>query len=224
MNEGYRAVVVGSTGAVGSELLRELLAAPRCESVVALVRRPIADAASPKLVQHVIDMADLEAETAKHALGCTVAFSTLGAGQPSKLSKEDFWRIDVEYAKAFALGCKAVGVEHISLLSSVGADLRSRTHYLRVKGAAEQTLIDQGFRRTSLFRPSLLVTEQTRYGWTGKVYQTVIPKLSWALPKRWHEITVKDLGRTMRLNAEAAASGVEHLYYPDFVRLLTSAR
>jgi uncharacterized protein YbjT (DUF2867 family) len=37
----YRAIVVGATGAIGSALVRELLASPRCEGVTALARRPV---------------------------------------------------------------------------------------------------------------------------------------------------------------------------------------
>ncbi len=43
----YKAVVVGGTGAVGSALVRELLASPACTGVTVLARRhtPIFDAA-----------------------------------------------------------------------------------------------------------------------------------------------------------------------------------
>ena len=39
--ETYRAVVIGATGAVGSALVRDLLASPRCAEVTALARRPV---------------------------------------------------------------------------------------------------------------------------------------------------------------------------------------
>jgi uncharacterized protein YbjT (DUF2867 family) len=38
----YRALVVGATGAVGSALVAELLASPRCQEVLTLTRRPLA--------------------------------------------------------------------------------------------------------------------------------------------------------------------------------------
>ncbi|WP_018352420.1 NAD(P)H-binding protein [Longispora albida] len=214
----YRAVVVGGTGAVGSSLVSELLASPACTEVVSLGRR-----AGPEregLTQHVVDLRDLESATAEAGAGCTVAFCTLGMGQPSKESRADFLRVDVEYPAAFARGAKAAGAGHISLLSSVGASESSRAFYLRVKGMAEAAMSAPGFGRVSLFRPSLLTTPQSRYGWRDTVYQAVIPKVSWALPSQYHEISVADLGRAMRLNAERTGAGLEVLYYKDFAALL----
>ena len=216
-----RAIVIGATGAVGSSLVRELLASPRVEHVVTLTRRPVDFGTQPKLVSRVIDLDDLERETADAALGCDTAFCTMGVGQPRKLSKEEVRRVDVDYAAAFARGARAGGVRHISLLSSVGADAGSRSFYLRLKGDAEAGVVAAGIARTSLFRPSLLVTKEIRYGLQDRLTQALFPPLSALLPSRFHPITVEDLGRAMRINAELdAPDGVEFLEYPQFKALL----
>jgi uncharacterized protein YbjT (DUF2867 family) len=136
---------------------------------------------------------------------------------------DEVWRVDVECAGAFARGAAAAGVRHISLLSSVGANRESRNPYLRVKGAAEQAIEAAGIARTSLFRPSLLVTPQIRYGVQDRITQAVFPVVAPLLPGRYHQVRVEDLARAMRINAERPASaGVEVLEHPDFVRLLRS--
>src|SRR2546428_12662673 len=107
-SDSYRAIVVGATGAVGGALVRELIASPRCERVVALSRRQTdALGASPKLAVHVVDLERLEAATREMAAGCEAGVCTLGLGQPSRASVEEFWRVDVEYAGAFARGAGA---------------------------------------------------------------------------------------------------------------------
>ena len=220
-SDSYRAIVVGATGAVGSALVRELIASPRCERVVALSRRQ-ADAlgTSPKLAVHVVDLERLETATRELADGCAVAFCTLGLGQPSRASFEEFWRVDVEYAGTFARGAAQAGAQHITLLSSVGANAASRTRYLRVKGSAEQMMERSGIPRVSLFRPSLLVTREIRYGLQDRVTQALFPIVAPLLPARYHQIRVEDLARAMRVNAErASGAGVEVLEYPDFIRL-----
>lgn len=224
-----RAVVVGATGAVGSSLIRELLAAPAWGAVVALVRResPVL-AALPgveKLTQRPFTLATLELDARAAGAGCDAAFCTMGIGQPRKTTREELWAVDVEGAAAFGRGCRAAGVAHVSLLGAVGANPKSRNYYIRAKGLAEDGLKALGFPRTSLFRPSVLVTKELRYGFQDRITQALFPAVATLLPSRFHQIRVEDLARAMRLNAEAPAPpppGVEVLTYPDFARLLGS--
>jgi len=221
----YRAVVLGATGAVGSALVRELLASEDCDTVAIVVRRPTglfeADPQAPKLIQHVFPLDSLEREAAQLAVGCRAAFCTLGVGQPRKVSPEEHRRVDVGFAAAFARGCRQAGVRHYSLLTSAGADLGARSRFLRIKAEAEREVCGAGFGRTSLFRPSLLATRQARYGLHDRIAQSMFPRVSGILPQRYHEVRVKDLGRAMRLNAERPATGaIEVLHYPEFMRLL----
>ena len=220
----YTAIVIGATGAVGSSLVRELLQSPRCSAVTIVTRRGVdLFGASPKLRECVLAMERLDADVADLARGCDAAFCTMGIGQPSKATKEEFWRVDVEYASAFGRACRAAGVPHFSLLTSADANANARIHYLRVKGAIEDRILALQFARTSLFRPSLLVTKETRYGIKDVVMQNAFPKISWMLPSRWREISVEDLGRAMRLNAEQPGQGTEILHYADYMRLLQAS-
>ncbi len=212
---------------MGSALTRELLASPGCSAVTILTRRAVETfagvAGAGKLTQRVVDLDRLEVEAWEPAGGCEAAFCTMGVGQPKKVSREEFWRVDVEYAGAFARGCKAAGVRHMSLLTSVGANYRSRVYYLRVKGTVETAYQALGFQRLSLFRPSLLATSQVRYGYSDWLLQRVVPRVSWMFPSRYREIRVEDLGRAMRLNAEGEARGpVEILHYEEMRALLRS--
>ena len=217
----YTAIVIGASGAVGGALVRELLGSSACEAVVALVRRRIDIHAPDKLRVHVVDLDQLERVTATLAGGCNVAFCTMGIGQPRKVTLDALWRVDVEYAGAFARGAAAAGVTHISLLSAVAANPASRNPYVRTKGAAEQAVESAMIRRTSLFRPSLLVTPNIRYGLQDRVTQRVFPLIQPFFPARYHAIRVEDLARAMRINAERPGPpGVEILHYPEFVRLL----
>ena len=224
MNE-YRALVIGATGAVGGALVRELAGSPACGGIVALTRRT-ADALEgvPKLVAHVVPFDALERRAAELGTGCDVAFCTMGIGQPRKVPFDEFRRVDVEYAGAFARGAAAAGARHISLLSSVGASAASRNPYIRVKGDAEQIVSAAGIARTSLFRPSLLVTRDIRYGLQDRLTQSLFPLIAPILPSRYHQIRVEELGRAMRVNAEhPGPPGTEILEYREFIQLLRAS-
>ena len=218
------AVVIGATGAVGSALVRELIASPRWTQIVVIARRPVdLFAGAPKVRVAVVDLKDLEAQTVNAANGCHAAFNTMGVGQPSRTPKEEVWKVDVEYAGAFARGCRTAGAGAISLLSSVGADPASRSYYIRVKGSSEEAVRAAGIRHTSLFRPSLLVTREIRYGLQDRLTQSIFPVVSPLLPARFHQIRVEELARAMRIHAERDdREGVEVLQYPEFQALLAS--
>lgn len=225
------AIVLGATGAVGSALVRELLAAPGWASVTIFVRTPTTMFAGcpgiAKLSEQRMDVDHVEGQVASELalrreaqLGALAAFCTLGVGQPRKVSRAELRRVDVGIAGAFARGCRSAGVHHFSLLTAVGANPASRTFYLKVKGEIERTVSALHFERASFFRPSLLVTSTLRYGFQDRVTQAVFPRISPFLPSRFREITVEDLARAMRVNAEADRMfGAEVLEHEDFLRL-----
>jgi uncharacterized protein YbjT (DUF2867 family) len=149
----------------------------------------------------------------------------MGVGQPRKVPREEFRRVDVEYAGAFARGAAAAGATRIALLSSVGANAASRNPYLRVKGEAEAAVAASGIAHVRLFRPSLLVTRQIRYGLQDRLSQLLVPVFAPLAPARYHQIRVENLARAMRIDAEREVPpGTEVLMYPDFVRLLRAER
>jgi len=222
----YRAVVLGATGAVGSALIRELLASTLCKSITAYVRKDTDmfkdEKNASKLTQYEInDFGKLDKLVGDTINGHDIGFSTLGVGQPSTVSKEFLWEVDVAYNEEFARACKRGGVKHVSLLTAVAANADSWTYYLKVKAESEKAISKQGFERCSFFRPSLLVTKQNRFGWKDVIFQNMLPKVLWLLPNKYHEIQVESLARAMRINAERQAkSAIEILEYNDFIELV----
>jgi uncharacterized protein YbjT (DUF2867 family) len=222
-----RVVLLGATGAVGRNVLAETLRSPAFASVTTIGRRPVegveaADAAG-KLTQHVVDLAD-PASYRDRIAGHTTAICTLGVGEPTKSTPEEVWKVEIDYVMGFAAACKEVGVRHFSLMTSVGANPRSRFAYVRLKGEQEERVKALGFERTSLFRPSMLLTPQNRYGTSQAILLALWPRLHplFAGPLRpYRGIRVEELGTAMVRNAaRSAPPGVEVLEWDDFRRLL----
>ena len=152
MQHAMSVVMLGATGAVGGHVAGALASMPEVESLTLLGRRALEGLSDDHIHHRVIDIFDPSSYQA-FLPGHRTAICTLGVGQPSKLSKDDFVKIDKLAVLSFASSCKDAGARHFELLGSVGADARSRSFYLRTKGELEEGLKALDFDRLSLFRP-----------------------------------------------------------------------
>jgi uncharacterized protein YbjT (DUF2867 family) len=214
----WQVVMLGTSGAVGYEVVKALCARSAVAKLALLNRRPLNDVSGAAIKEHIVDV--LNPQTYKHLLSahqCTVC--TLGVGQPSVVSDAEFVRFDKDAVIGFAQACKEAGVAHFELLSSIGADARSRSLYLRTKGELCDALVALGFDRLSLFQPSMILTPTNRYGVLQGLTLTLRPKLDAVLQGSWRKyrgVTVTTLGAAMAANRFTNASGVEWLNWTDF--------
>lgn len=218
MSEHRSVVMIGATGAVGGHVVRDLAKMPAVQRITLLGRRAVSDIASEKLEQHIVDALD-PSTYAQFLDGHTTAICTLGVGQPSKVTKEQFLAVDRDAVLDFAGACKKAGISHFQLLSSVGADPASSQYYLRGKGELEQGIKDLQFDRLSLFHPSMILTPKNRYGplqgLTLLVWPWLNPLLSGPL-RKFRGIKVDRLGRAIAQNTDRDRSGTETLEWDDF--------
>jgi len=157
-----------------------------------------------------------------HLVNHQSAICTLGVGQPSKVSKEDFVKIDKVAVYDFAIACKQAGVEHFQLLSSVGINSKSPSFFLRTKGELMDELIKMRFKRLSIFQPSMILTPTNRYGFSQALTLAVWPLLKPILlgpMKPYRGVKVETLGRAIALNSFVRKEGVEQLFWQDFNEL-----
>jgi uncharacterized protein YbjT (DUF2867 family) len=216
------AVVLGASGAVGGEVVRALLDSPIWEKVTTLGRRPLAlspEENSLRLVQHVVDVAEVSSYEPLLS-GITDGFCTLGVGEPSKMSKADFRRIDFDYVLAFAQACYRQDVRHFTLLTAVGSNAKSSLFYLRCKGELEEAIGKLGFESVHFFRPSMILTPTNRYGITQAIVLKVWPLVDFLLVgplRKYRGVTVRDLGHSMvRLAERDEGTGVRVYTWDDF--------
>ncbi|MEH6519386.1 MAG: NAD(P)H-binding protein [Halioglobus sp.] len=220
--EGISVVMIGATGAVGTQAAHYLMESPSVSKLALLGRNPLESAHGEKVVQHTIDIFD-SASYENLLSNFDAAICTLGVGEPSSVSKEDFVKIDKLAVLDFARACRHSGVRHFQLLSSIAVSPSSKSFFLRTKGELEGELRVLEFDRLSLFHPSMIITPGNRYGLAQAISLKVWPALHPLFvgkAKKLRGITSGELGRAMACNSLTAGSGEEVIEWDGFKRLL----
>src|SRR5215207_7818097 len=124
--EQRTAIVIGATGLVGSELVKQLLTDGRF-SEIKLFGRRMTGVVHPKITEHLIDFE--KPEQWRHLVKGDVVFSALGTTLKQAGSKEAQYKVDHDYQYDFAEVAAENGVTVYVLVSSAMANERSRIFY-----------------------------------------------------------------------------------------------
>lgn len=154
-----KAIVIGATGAVGKDLVEELLSRREYEKIITFTRRPL-DIKSEKIESCIIDF-DRPSDWA-HLVKGDVLFSALGTSLKQAGSKEAQYRIDHDYQLSFAKAARENGVPHVVLVSSLGANRSSSIFYLKLKGLIERDVEALRFPQLSILRPPSLIRKHAK--------------------------------------------------------------
>ena len=203
----YTAMLLGATGNVGGHILHLLVQSTLCKKVVVVTRRNVAELANPKVQQVVVNMDKLEEELSPHAKGVDIALAAFGVGKGSaKMADEEVRTIEITYPTAFASAAKAGGARVLAMMTSVGADSRSSSKYLRNLGDKERQSEALAFDFLGLYRPAVILGNSN----TPSALGLVMPLLHWAMPSRYHSIHKNDLARAMVAQSEQAFLALAH--------------
>lgn len=169
-----RAIVIGATGAVGKDLVSQLLDDVQFDEVHIFVRRSVA-IEHPKLYVHVVDFDQLDKWKAD--LQGNVLFSALGTTIKQAGSQQAQWKIDYTYQYEVAKGARENGVSTMILVSSAWATPDAKAFYMRMKGQLEEDVKNLGFSRLVIVRPPSLIRKNTdRFG--EKMSVTILKALN----------------------------------------------
>jgi len=188
-NSTLRALVIGGTGAIGSQLIKQLRNSPKFSQITSITRRLVEyDEMSDKIEQKVVNMDDLPSTELKGHFD--VSFCCLGTTIADAKTEAAFRLVDYDYVRMFAELSKKYGIRQFHVLSSTGANKDSWFLYMRTKGEMEEMLKSMKFPITGIFRPGLLDRgEKTR------LKERIT---GWFLSS----IKVETVAEAMRLNAE----------------------
>jgi uncharacterized protein YbjT (DUF2867 family) len=169
------AVVIGASGLVGSALVNKLVTAGHIDKVITLTRRSIIHP-STKVENHVVNFDRLE--DASSLFKADFLFSCLGTTRAQAGSISAQRVVDLEYQFNAAQLAVQNGIPHYLLISSNGANAKSNNPYLKMKGELELRIQSLGFKRISIFQPSLLMGKRKELRVAEKIGGLLMPIFS----------------------------------------------
>ncbi len=148
------AVLFGSSGLIGSNLLDNLINNNTYNKIKIFVRKfPSIDNSKVEMIN--TDFLDLE--TLKEKLTGDDCFFCIGTTYKDTPDKNEYRRIEYDLPVQIAKIAKFNSISNFIYVSSIGANPKASSTYLKNKGQAEEELKKIGFSNLSIIQPSFLV-------------------------------------------------------------------
>ena len=190
-----KAIVLGATGATGQELVKLLLKDSRFSKVIIFVRK------NPKIKHDKLTTYEIDFSRLKEYKGLIngdVIFSALGTTLSQAGSKTQQYLVDFNYQYEFAKMGFENKVTHYSLVSSVGANIKSFFFYPKTKGALEEAVKKLGFNNVYIFQPPFLIRQSNLIRPGEKRALKILKRLNQiGILKSQKPISVSDLAQKM---------------------------
>lgn len=212
------ATVIGATGLVGSHLLKLLQKDDYFTTIRVLVRRPFSGT-NFKTEVKLIDFRD--PESFKLGIdGSHTVFCAIGTTQQRvNNNREAYRKVDYDIAVNAARFCKQTGCNQYLLVSSVGANAKSGTFYLRLKGEIEAAVEAKKLPSVSIFRPSFLLGNRTEKRTGEKLGQVMMQTFSFMIPGKYKPVESEEVANAMLQAAKKEAPGFAVYEYKDIKAL-----
>ena len=211
------ALVIGATGLVGRELVRQLLADFDYDVVRTFVRRP-SGLQSERLDERVVAMSDVAA--LGPALEGEVLFSALGTTRRVAGSTSAQFAVDHDLNLAFAEMAASRGVPAYVLVSAAGASPHSPFFYSRMKGQLERAVERLAFQSIRILKPGLLDGERSESRPAERFTQNLLRGLpKWTALSALRPVPAETVARAMRTVAADWSPGVQVVLPPQIALL-----
>lgn len=213
-----KAVILGATGAVGKEILKNCLLEAKYNEVYILGRESILNLPNKSdFIPIVIDFENIKFDL--EILNNADVYCALGTTIKVAKTKENQFKVDYTYIINFAKLCEN-RVNSFNVVSSIGANYNSNNFYLNTKGLLEESLKKLRIKYLRIFQPSLLVAKRndTRIleSFGMKIFP-IISHLFFGKFINYKPIKVENLAKTMIYYTLKNDNNI-YYRYEDFIK------
>ena len=215
VNQKHIPCIAGSTGLVGSHLLKNLSNIyPR---VISLTRKKV-NYSKPNIQNIIVDFDDLKIESIFKDVDHL--YIALGTTRKKAGSAYNFKKVDYHYCINLARIANDCGVKSISIISSVGSDPNSSFLYPMTKGLIEKDISKISLHHLSIVRPGIILGKrnENRIGEKiGKVIFSLIDKLLFGKLSKYKSISADNISKAMIYQVVNSSPGVNILEYKELI-------
>lgn len=207
------AVVIGSTGLTGSQVVKQLVSEGSFSQIIAICRSKSSSALdaefnNPKVRVLQFDFknwASLELQVSSF-IGTAQAtfFCSLGTTIKVAGSEVAFKKVDHDYTVNFARLAQTCRAEQLIIISALGADKNSTVFYNRTKGEMEEDVQREYSGKLYFLRPSLLLGDRKEFRFGERVAILLAPiysSLMFGSLKRYVPVPAAKVAKTAVLLA-----------------------
>ena len=218
-NMSHKAIIVGASGLIGSELLKLVSANDAYNDILLINRRSLKTSGS-KIREIVIDF-DKLADISDRISG-DVIFSCLGTTRGKTPHAAQYRKIELDYTLNIAKHGLKNGVEQFHYVSSLGADISSSSSYLKLKGEVEDLLKSLQFNSLHIYQPSFLTGERTETRITEKLMSPLMSLINPLLVgklRKFQSISAEAVAKAMLNQSLKSMEGI-YTYPSDIIKQL----
>ena len=192
-----KALIFGSSGLVGSNLVKIILQNEKYDHIKLFVRSETENK-SKKLEIIKTDFNNLEKH--KDSIVGDDCFFCIGTTRKNSPDKNEYIRTEYNIPVEIGKIAKSNSVNNFIYVSSLGANPNASGLYLKNKGQAEQDLINLNFPRLAIIRPSILLgnRKENRIGEKiGIFVMKLLSPLFLGKLKKYKPIKVENVAKAM---------------------------
>ena len=154
------ALLFGASGLVGSHVLSQLISNNNYSKIKLFVRSSI-DISDPKIEIIQTDFNNLENH--REDIKGDDCFFCIGTTKKNSPDKNEYQRIELNIPKQVAQIAKSNNIKSYFFVSSGYANSKSSGDYLKYKGLVEEEILNLGFSKTGILRPSFILGNRKEF-------------------------------------------------------------